>query len=244
MKYLLLLLPALLLSKTLEEKKCDNGNAKICHSLGDYLISQNKVPEALSFYEKGCFLKHEPSCRKVGEIYLSGDIEVNYDKAIDYLSVSCDKDNFESCHDLAIIFSEGKGTTIDNWKATNLYNVACDNNFSRSCHNLALLKVEELNFIEAEKLYKKSCLLNNYASCLNLGNMYYYGDLGVTNFDLANNYYSIACENNYADGCYNLAFSYFDGSGVESDLETGMILLEKACTLGNEKACTTFKESL
>ena len=69
-------------------------------------------------------------------------------------------------------------------------------------------------------------------------------DNGITHFDLANNYYAIACENNYADGCYNLAFSYFDGSGVESDLETGMILLEKACTLGNEKACDTFKESL
>ena len=137
------------------------------------------------------------------------------------------KDNFESCHDLAIIFSEGKGTTIDNWRATNLYNVACDNNFSRSCHNLALLKVEELNFIEAEKLYKKSCLLNNYASCLNLGNMYYYGDLGVTNFDLANNYYAIACENNYADGCYNLAFSYFETKKRytrENDYSTPSIL--------------------
>lgn len=47
-----------------------------------------------------------------------------------------------------------------------------------------------------------------------------------------------ACQEQDAQGCYQLALLYDEGRGVEQDYQKSSLLYEKACEYGNSSSCT------
>lgn len=67
-----------------------------------------------------------------------------------------------------------------------------------------------------------------------------YKDVG--DFFKANKYFEILCHKwNYADGCFFLGLSYVEGQGVRKNLSTAKQYYGKACDLGQQAGCDSYK---
>lgn len=74
--------------------------------------------------------------------------------------------------------------------------------------------------------------------CLYVGLMY--KDVG--DFFKANKYFEILCHKwNDAVGCFFLGLSYVEGQGVRKNLSTAKQYYGKACDLGNQAGCDSYK---
>ncbi len=93
------------------------------------------------------------------------------------------------------------------------------------------------DYVLAEKLYKEACDSGNDEACLGLTNLYFngkgeHGDMIVT-YKLS----KMLCKKNNAEGCFFLGYFYSEGKGIQKNIAEGKLMLNKACDLGEYKAC-------
>lgn len=94
------------------------------------------------------------------------------------------------------------------------------------------------------KNYQKACDKGDMNACTELGKLY---DNGMAYYEIhstakrerhkAYKLYKLACDNNYAEGCFHLSYSYVQGGGVRRDAPKGIALITKTCNNGYAKAC-------
>ncbi|KAG8132414.1 hypothetical protein E2320_010264, partial [Naja naja] len=131
------------------------------------------------------------------------------------------------------------------------------------CHRLAdYLAGIKVNFEGAAKVLKENCENNLHSeSCYKLGNYYLTGKGGKKsingchsaglllqdgqvnedekpNVALARDYYSKACDSDFAPSCFNLSTIYLQGApGISKDMSQALQYSLKACDLGHMWGC-------
>jgi len=125
----------------------------------------------------------------------------------------------------------------------------CANNNFVACTKLGYLTMyygsstPKENHIFSRTFFKKACDGNFALGCSELGDTYTWTKgYEKVNYRKANPLWEKACNNNGADGCFSLAYSYKFGRGLKQNKSTAKELLGKACTLGNDMACTGYRE--
>ncbi|MEJ2437067.1 MAG: tetratricopeptide repeat protein, partial [Sulfurovaceae bacterium] len=101
------------------------------------------------------------------------------------------------------------------------------------------------------KELEKKCNDNDYEACTDLAIDYDYGDGVTQDMNKAAQFYEgvkkdasksaqlykIACDGDYALGCYNLGILYDNGTGVEQDKSKAIDLYKVACEGGEPLGC-------
>jgi TPR repeat protein len=64
---------------------------------------------------------------------------------------------------------------------------------------------------------------------------------GARDLGQAANAYQLGCDNGLAEGCSALGWFYLQGLGVDRDAVQARELYQKACNLGEKRACIAAK---
>lgn len=242
------------------EKACKFSEGSACAILGS--VSSNDKEKQLSYYQKSCEFNYALGCEREAEL---GDnrlhLDKNYKKSIELYTKACNLDKkvaINSCVKLAKAYFNGVFVTKDADKAYDLFDEACTNGSGESCSYLANYFYHSIGAKEDNQKYydtiKKSCDYEYGPGCIYLGK-YLYEKNPKSDSKFINkiinkglNFCKSKCNDNDAENCYVLGFNNLFGirwKGLKyeispkriREINTGIDLLIKACSLGNGKAC-------
>lgn len=128
---------------------------------------------------------------------------------------ACTNEDFKSCNDAGAMHENGMGTVKDNLKAEYFYRIACNNRAGNGCNNLQSIDKEETRVREREKTIIKEQEANS------------------KNFKQAQEY----CQAGSADWCGRLGVHYYQGEGIDKNLNLAEKYLQQSCDAGHNKWC-------
>jgi len=117
-------------------------------------------------------------------------------------------------------------------------------NSKENCQqSLKLLSQDKNKSIKLRLIYtNKLCDLNDSNRCKELGDIYYKPELNQTkNYKKAKIYFEKSCELNNSDGCIAFGLLYEYGNGVDKNLTIAQNIYKKACDLGENLGCDSYK---
>jgi len=178
--------------------------------IGMDFIAKKNYDDAIKNYKKACDYGHGDGCYFLGDLY--AHLKKERDMAIPFYKQSC---NIRIKEKLRI---QGYGEF-------------------GPCRNVALYFIDKGlrgNEDIIEEYMKKSCDLNNFTSCANLGKFYYMHKREKESIIFMKK----ACDLGSNIGCDSIGQFYLEGiGGLKKDYEKGISLLNKACNNKYEEAC-------
>ena len=164
-----------------------------CNRLASFLESILKdFEKARKVYDFNCFKNdYGMSCFKLGQFQFSGKGgEKNLSKAFESFKKGCDSKCGASCHNLALMFQEGKTPE------------------------------KQKDFKKTEELLVKGCEYEDMMSCFRLSSLYIKGKEGVAqDMHKAFNYSLLCCDKDNPYACANVSMMYRKGEGVDKNIE-------------------------
>ncbi len=216
-------------------------------------------------YAKACDLRDAGSCRYLGEVYRDGsEVVQNKMLAARLLGKACDLGDPSGCDSLGRMHYTGDGVARDNMKALRLFDQACalsqglcenfrivkdgaqlasacDGGAADQCAELARLygmpDVVGSDRASEEQALGKACEGGIAASCKTLGDDSYSGTLDTRDPARAAFWYRKGCDGGNVEACFALAGRYENGVGVIASRRDAFRLFQRACALGEQKAC-------
>jgi TPR repeat protein len=156
----------------------------------------------------------------------------------------CSLNVAEKCFDLGRMWAEGSGGPEDKKKALEYYDRACNLDHWNGCvFFMDMLSKGEGSPQDAEKVYPilvRECGRKRPEACHLLGAL----SAAATDMVKARDYYTLACDLGYGQGCLMSANLCEKGEGGARDLVKAKSFLEKACSLGKVEACNLPKPSV
>ena len=140
------------------------------------------------------------------------------------------RDNANSCFNLAVLVSQGAGGEEDMARARQLLNRACKFGHARGCdmHGKTCLKMAQDSLslgqkmddiAEARQSFAMACAKDYAPSCFRLGHMYRIGQLSddgkTPDYPNTRKFMKRTCDLGMASGCKNLAVMYKRGDGMD-----------------------------
>lgn len=122
----------------------------------------------------------------------------------EFYKIACERNDFNSCSHLAIIYEEAKLVAQDMKKAEKLYMKACGGDEPFACHNMAIIYSKNNNKALkkiALKFYEKACKGGYATSCIYLGRHYRDSHTLLQDYPKAKEMFDLACELNDRLGC-------------------------------------------
>ncbi|AQW83938.1 Sel1 domain repeat-containing protein [Campylobacter pinnipediorum subsp. pinnipediorum] len=126
-------------------------------------------------------------------------------------------------------------------KSAKIFKESCEKGNMYNCYNLGKFYSDGRGVIQSDinalKYFQISCDGRLPYGCFMLGEIFY----NQKDFEKAVNNYSLSCDYGDDKGCLKLAEAYYAGEGVAKDLSKARDLSQKACQMGNDKACMTYE---
>ncbi|MBM3192333.1 MAG: sel1 repeat family protein, partial [Chlamydiae bacterium] len=223
---------------------CELGDGNACAVVAfSSAVSKHELELFVEFSEKACWAKDPESisCRDLGVLHENGTINslftnasfkhrvpLSYPKALHFYSRACKLQDGDGCSYLGMLYQHGRGVN-ESWdKALSFYKAGCDFKSGWSCSNAAWLlsqpRVEKYLCIP-EAAQKGECSLTNHT--INQSP------------DKAAEFYSRACQLNYAAGCNNLGIYFHTGFGVTKSDELAKQYFQQSENLTKRETATT-----
>jgi uncharacterized protein len=185
---------------------------------------------------KSCKKENGPACDELGNRNRLGLGMLRSDvRAADFFKKACEADDPEGCADDAVAMALGLGQKAAPQDAITRLELQCKGGLARACGNLAVLYLKglagEKNKERAEGLLVDACKRGNLEACSNESTIAWHvgDDARFEKFGRA------SCDNDYAEGCANLADIYV----VQKDLLHATAAYARACQLRSTRACTS-----
>jgi len=153
----------------------------------------------------------------------------------------CRSDHQHSCHELGLLYEEGKTLKQDFKKAMTYFKRACSLRYSSACTNAGFLyqvgKMGQKDIAQAQTYYAQACSLDCHTGCWNLATLLRY-DIGTKKSLLqALTVYQKSCRLGNKTACFDLA-AYFHNPGESKRGYTkAKTFYKKACELEDKRSC-------
>jgi len=155
------------------------------------------------------------------------------------LNATCTKENLFGC-----VTDAKKAFELGEYKKTiNLLELPCQTNHGPACHWIGLIYRDGKGNVSKDNItalsYMKMACEGIYPhACKDMGILYEQEG----QMENAIKSYTMGCEKNSLDSCYNLANIYYFGTGTQTNMEKAKYLYKKACKLGdNKQACQRYE---
>jgi len=225
------------------KKSCLAGRASSCNRLANKYRYEKDDKNYMKYLKKACKLDYKWACKDLGEINLRN--KNTFKDARNYFSKACDLKEERSCNIIDVFNAEDK----------------CNSGDALSCNKLAQTftktKGFRRNYEKVVKYYKKGCNLKNKVSCKTLAELYknsfyekeketatFYkktceldpNDKESCRFAVIFKYYE-ECDNKNAKACDKIGTLLDLGVELRSNSRVAESFFQKACDLGDKKAC-------
>ena len=194
------------------ETVCDDGNLNGCFYLGligDRLMKTRdmKMKAKVNGYPKAAYEMWQKACDE--------------------------KHDAVACRDLGRLYDMNGGYDL----SKKYYQKACTSNAKEGCIGLSLLyengKGVMKNRAEALKYLNMACDAKKNSACYKLGSLHKY----YSEFEQANYFFKIACDDGDMKGCSSLGRAYQWGLGINEVPKKAKMYYEKACNNGYMFSC-------
>jgi len=187
-----------------------------------------------------CQAGENQACAALGRMYLRGlGATRSLDAAETTLQRPCEAGIADACADLGEVYIERREKTDALPKAARLFQIACDRGSAKGCARLGrslLFGVGvDTNQARAIELLDTVCKRGEPEACVSLGGFYMGAGGARRDYATALRLFEQAVANGGGHG--TLAVMYWNGYGVERDLEHARMLLEVGCQQGDALAC-------
>ena len=203
--------------------------------------TEKNLEEAFKWYKKSAEAGNSDAMWKLADAYEKGKgTEIDLQKSFEWLKKSAETGNAFGTGLFAHAYICGRGVEKDYQKALEYAGICATYNsgigYSFIAKEYLKGKYLEQDYNKARELYEKATSLEEDSDFAFAGLAYLYENgYGVEkNPQLMVEYLqkSFLAYNNNAEVCYKLGYAYYDGNGVEQDLEKAKELFEKALSLG------------
>lgn len=212
---------------SLFEQACDGGLLASCNFLGVQLID-TEPEKAADLFQRVCNGSEKWGCSNLGYMYQFGfGVDQDNETARQHYEKSCSNDLGGGCSRLAGLIKDNFFDVLTDFCDGD---AKCDLSEQRILddENLGTLYQESFNFFE------KGCLNSEADACGGLGDWHSFFLRPVEAAKL----FETACNDGHFSSCNNIGRMYIEGhGGLEKDIETGTILLARACGGGDARGC-------
>lgn len=212
------------MAEKVKHMACENGDLRPCVWLGNDAWGADDKQAAAEWYRKACDAGDSISCGVFGRMILKGEANLAQDQAggIALLQKSCDGNAGNGCFELGFSYSQARGVSRDNDRATDLYAKSCSLGYMNGCSSLGVMYMDGRG-VTANGAYSKWLL--NYAcdggfgsACRNMGNAYRDGLQGYELDDERARWaYRRGCELEHEGACESLALIGEEGEVREPE---------------------------
>jgi TPR repeat protein len=216
------------------QASCDAGGLVWCANLAGLLQRGEGAPPspeaARGLYDQTCQRGHDLACLELANMLLDGEGGARDPaRAEALLRVSCDRGSEPACNNLALHVEDGGGDPLP------IFRQACARGVPIACRNVAV-RLEDR--VEAMALLRTACdaptdldgVSCAMAADLELRRATPDGDQAIADL-------SRACSVGLAEACVEAVRLASGGVGSLTP-EDGIALMERACSLGHQLACT------
>jgi uncharacterized protein len=203
--------------------------------------SKEKLP-TLILFKKACTYKHGEACKKVGDIYYQGavDIKIDLKKAEYYYKWSCSYNSYMGCYKTGNV-KEDKETSFSSQIALKYYAKSCLLNYGPGCNKAGFYYVYGIGVKKSAvigfKYWLKACKSGTGLACKNIG--FYY--IKIKMYKRAKYYLNKSCNLSCGSGCTGMALLHF-GLGMKKNLKRVVYLFKKGCDLKDKYGCFQLSE--
>lgn len=204
----------------LHRKACDGDDALGCTRSGEQRRGSGDRAGAFTDFAKACDLQDTPSCDDAG--LLAPDPTT----ARDLFGRACDADIARGCSHLAELVAHGDGGERDWGKGLDLAERACTLLHAKACPQLAALRKHPPEVhCDTDEACQKLCDERIGAACRALGDL-----REASEPDSGASAYRDACTAGDGPSC-------FASAQAETSLEAAGPMYDRACKLGERRAC-------
>lgn len=206
-------------------RACDSGVPWACgHAAQTYESSNPSF--AMASYMRGCGGGDEPSCQR----------------AVVLQRAACDRNEAQSCFELANMLHAGQGAARDDQTARSLVEKACERGLKAACIEAGsyylLGEGGPRDVARAITIYREGCDSGEPRGCYTLGIALYEGTGVAQNLGQAATLFEKGCDAGHGDSCAALGAMNEDGKSMPVNLDEAASLYTSACDLGSAGGCS------
>ncbi|MFV0482394.1 MAG: tetratricopeptide repeat protein [Campylobacteraceae bacterium] len=152
----------------------------------------------------------------------------------------CAKGELSVCAYLGYAYANGDGVKANKQKAISFYDKSCTQKESSGCLGLGLLLYDEnansKDRGKAAAAFDRVCSKSELGACSYATYIYLYDESNI-DYKKALKNANMACANKQINSCYDEAFIYENGLGVEKDLKKAVSLYAQTCQKTKDFGC-------
>ncbi len=235
-------------------KACEQGEGSACSSLGVMhelgLGTSEDHAQAYKLYQTACASQNIGGCTNLGLALLHGvGVAVDPRRARELLVWSCNHDHPIGCRELGVMHLLGEGGAVDISAAATYFRAGCKKGDGEACYNIAAL-YEQGNSLaqdnaQALSFFEQSCVLGEARGCDGADRIHTLSAQAQRERAAVKAVPSeTACEAGQASECTAAGLAYFRGDSVKRDVPHAVLLLKRACTLGDATSCSILEPML
>lgn len=220
---------------SLEEAQSAAGDERA--ALEDALAKRQQTLDetvALLAHDRPCLAEAWEAC---AEAAAADHTAGNFARAHERYAAACGHDERAACGDWGLMFEHGQGVGVDVDRAQSLYELACDAGESGACVSLAASWWQQGTHPSSiERLLERGCEADEGRGCRLLATRLAQS-LDADDTARAFKLYRKGCELADAEACLVLGLRGVEEGGDDADRQDAKRMLDRACELGNDRAC-------
>ena len=217
------------------------GYAQSQNNMGVMYYKGNGVDvdyaQALSWYRLAVAQNFDFAQFNIGSLYENGNgVGQDYNEAKKWYQLAAEQGNASALNGLGYLSHRGLGETKDMAQAFSFYQQAAAKNDAVAQYNLGAWYLEQKDASKAVHWLGISANQGNKKAQVDLGEMFYKGDLIFQDYAKAAKYWQMAAEQGDVLAQYRIGLMYADGTGVTKNLNEARKWLYMATLHGEADA--------
>ena len=203
---------------------------------------EKDVKVAESYYLKAADAGHPLALVRLGDLYRDAE-PPDHAKAKAVFQEALDRGVEEAAAKLAYQYEKFEGTPVDWPRVYRLYQIAADADVAWAIRNIGYLRRDGKGLDAPDPqggfaAFSRACDLGNNEACYRAGRILKKDPFGAPkDFEKAAGLFAIACDNDYASGCFDLGYGHATQQFASASDAKAEDFYEKACDLENGGAC-------
>jgi hypothetical protein len=199
------------------------GYAQSQNNLGVMYDKGNGVDvdyaQALNWYRLAAAQNFDFAQFNIGSLYENGNgVGQDYNEAKKWYRLAAEQGNASALNGLGYLSHRGLGAAKDMTQAFNFYQQAAAKNDAVAQYNLGTWYLEQKDVSNAVHWFGISANQGNKKAQVDLGEMFYKGDMILQDYPKAAKYWHMAAEQGDATAQYRIGLMYAAGNGVTKNL--------------------------
>ncbi|MSP26247.1 MAG: sel1 repeat family protein [Myxococcales bacterium] len=227
--------------------QCDRRLMSGCSTLGVMyergLATRRDPLKAAQLYHEACIVQNVSGCANLARVYSRGiGVKTDAQRAVGLNDWSCQRGAPGACRELATAHLFGDGAEKDVPRAAELYRKSCKMGDGDACYALGALYEKGAalkgDVSQALSLFEQACVKGQHDACDGISRIQFRSEeLRLARSEARPHPAEAPCAKGSAQDCATAGIAYYNGDGVNADIDRAVGYLQRACSGGYQPSC-------